>query len=313
MCIVVAASVHSFIISRNTYMPHQQGTMSKSRSSNDPISSSYRERNDFLLQSSKSFDVSTDNQRKSLQETYTSEELSQNEIVAQKIRKGSTPEFAIDGDSTEETLQQRLVLMTHFLMLAVNLAIVYQSIAAAAGVSQIFNIYQMIATVMSSIVLGDFATGVFHWSVDNYGGLNTPVFGKVCAAFQGHHVTPWTITFRPFANNVYKIAYGTIPALVVLAIAPCSIYVRTFFALFINWWLLSQEFHKYSHMRQVPPVMKFLQDSKIILSKKEHGLHHTSPFEGHYCILTGVCNPILDRLNFFRYLEKAVYLMTGAS
>jgi hypothetical protein len=35
--------------------------------------------------------------------------------------------------------------------------------------------------------------------VDNYGSLKTPVFGSVCAAFQGHHVTPWTITFRSFA------------------------------------------------------------------------------------------------------------------
>eukprot|EP00953_Heterococcus_sp_UTEX-ZZ885_P041231 21048-Heterococcus_DN1.PRE.1 len=41
-------------------------------------------------------------------------------------------------------------------------------------------------------------------SVDNYGGLHTPVFGTVIEAFQGHHGSPWTITYRKFANNVHK-------------------------------------------------------------------------------------------------------------
>ena len=64
-------------------------------------------------------------------------------------------------------------------------------------------------------------------------------------------------------------------------------------------------------MKTVPPVMKFLQDKGIVLSRKEHGLHHKDPFEGHYCILTGTCNEFLDTSNFFRYLEKVVFQLTG--
>jgi palmitoyl-[glycerolipid] 3-(E)-desaturase len=221
--------------------------------------------------------------------------------------KGSSPEFAIEGDSTEETLSQRLTLISHFILVSVNLAL---SISMFPPVSLI-SISQLVLTIAASIIVGDFATGVFHWAVDNYGSIHTPIFGTVCAAFQGHHVTPWTITFRPFANNLYKIAFATIPALFLLALASTSVYTRLFFTLFINWWLLSQEFHKYSHMRQVPFPMKILQDSNLILSKKVHGLHHTAPFEGNYCILTGICNPILDKSNFFRYLEKYVYRCTG--
>jgi ubiquitin-conjugating enzyme E2 variant len=59
--------------------------------------------------------------------------------------------------------------------------------------------------------------------------------------------------------------------------------------------------------------VKALQQSGVILSKKEHGLHHTAPFEGHYCILTGVCNKFLDDSKFFRYLENIVYKLTGSS
>ena len=84
-----------------------------------------------------------------------------------------------------------------------------------------------------------------------------------------------------------------------------------FLALFVTWWMISQELHKYSHMRTTPAFVKKVQDMGIILSKKEHGLHHTSPFEGHYCILTGICNEALDKSQFFRYLEVIVYKLTG--
>ena len=64
-------------------------------------------------------------------------------------------------------------------------------------------------------------------------------------------------------------------------------------------------------MKRVPPVVRFLQDRSIILSRKEHGLHHNSPFEGNYCILNGVCNRLLDRTSFFRKLERIVFQITG--
>lgn len=51
----------------------------------------------------------------------------------------------------------------------------------------------------------DFGTGVYHWSVDNYGSGATPIVGDQIAAFQGHHQRPWTITQRQFANNLHKV------------------------------------------------------------------------------------------------------------
>ena len=93
------------------------------------------------------------------------------------------------------------------------------NLLTAAAAESVFSPIKYLLIITASIILGDFGTGVFHWSVDNYGSIKTPVFGSVCAAFQGHHDTPWTITFRSFANNVYKICYGTIPALLFLLIS----------------------------------------------------------------------------------------------
>jgi len=230
--------------------------------------------------------------------------------AVRKAPIGSTPEFAIAGDNTEETPYQRGVVSVHFLATLVNLVAAGSHLPVLATPKDWL---PLVLTIIASIVLGDMGTGIFHWSVDNYGGIKTPIFGSVCVAFQGHHDTPWTITFRSFCNNVFKIAYGTIPALVLVAVlVPAeAVLAKVFLTLFINWWLISQEFHKWAHMRTVPPVVKFLQDSGIILSRKEHGLHHTSPFEEKYCILTGICNPILDSSRFFRVLEKVIWALTG--
>ena len=63
----------------------------------------------------------------------------------------------------------------------------------------------------------DFLTGVYHWSVDNYGSGATPIVGSQIAAFQGHHQRPWTITEREFCNNVHKVKLlGGPPSLILL-------------------------------------------------------------------------------------------------
>lgn len=184
--------------------------------------------------------------------------------LPKKVRKGAEPEFAIENDSTKESPFQWFLVFTHFLATAV---VIFNSISSISF-SSAFNYFELITAIYLSIFFGDIGTGIFHWSVDNYGSLRTPIFGSVCVAFQGHHLTPWTITFRSFVNNVYKIAFGTLPALLLSAVLPMSPFLRIFFVLFINWWMISQEFHKYAHMREVPPTIKFLQDKGIILSRK---------------------------------------------
>lgn len=41
-----------------------------------------------------------------------------------------------------------------------------------------------------------------------------------------------------------------------------------------------------------------------------HGAHHKSPFEGNYCIVSGLWNPLLDNTGFFRKLEDLVHATT---
>eukprot|EP00471_Norrisiella_sphaerica_P001849 CAMPEP_0184490918 /NCGR_PEP_ID=MMETSP0113_2-20130426/19200_1 /TAXON_ID=91329 /ORGANISM="Norrisiella sphaerica, Strain BC52" /LENGTH=719 /DNA_ID=CAMNT_0026875045 /DNA_START=170 /DNA_END=2329 /DNA_ORIENTATION=+ len=193
---------------------------------------------------------------------------------------------------------------------------------AVTGIHSVGDVVQAGAAISLSVLFSDLFTGVFHWAVDNYGNRDTPVFGAVIEAFQVHHDYPWTLTYRPFATNAFAISLSVLPVLVVAtALGPMASEVANSNLLGPNWELavvvftnaqiLSQEFHKYTHMKRIPKPIKALQDCGAILPRTMHQNHHRSPFGDNYCILTGQMNPLLDSTNFFRRLEKLVYTCTG--
>lgn len=171
----------------------------------------------------------------------------------------------------------------------------------------------------ASYFLSDFGTGVYHWSVDNYGSGDTPLVGGQIAAFQGHHVRPWTITQREFCNNVHQVFRpAALPsALLALSATNDSVFFNTFTSSFIFLACMSQQFHAWSHMKksELPEYIVALQDAGLLISRKAHGAHHRAPFEGNYCIVSGFWNPILDQGghpdNFFRKMERVVAGVTG--
>merc|ERR1712008_349598 len=171
-------------------------------------------------------------------------------------------------------------------------------------------------TAISSWLLADLGSGILHWSVDNYGNGRTPVMGNIIAAFQGHHSAPWTITEREFFNNVHKlcIPFG-IPTVVAISLlaGPSHPMVSLFFAVFCTMEIMSQEFHKWSHMtkKDCSPLINQMQNSGISINRRAHNLHHVAPYDGNYCIVSGVWNPFLDKSGIFRWMEHMVYNING--
>jgi len=168
--------------------------------------------------------------------------------------------------------------------------------------------------VALGLVAGELFSGTFHWATDNYGRLETPVVGFACAAFQGHHLAPWTISHRSFTNNVHKIAAASLPlTLACLAMLPPS--GAAFFATLFYCQLLAQEFHRWTHTppRHLALWQRRLQKAGIALPIAEHVAHHRPPFDKHYCILTGGLNELLDSkpLLFWRRLEAIVFRIWG--
>lgn len=194
------------------------------------------------------------------------------------------------------------------------------AVVAVSSLAQIASHHGWVEGSVVSLVVAvvswmcaDLGSGIFHWSVDNYGNGRTPVLGAIIAAFQGHHSAPWTIADRAFCNNVHKlcIPFGipTILAINFLFNPATSL----FFSIFCAMEVMSQEFHKWSHMskEKVPPLVNVLQDAGVLIGRKAHTLHHVSPFDGNYCIVSGATNDWLDDSGVLRMLEHRVYQTNG--
>jgi ubiquitin-conjugating enzyme E2 variant len=143
--------------------------------------------------------------------------------------------------------------------------------------------------------------------------------GGQIAAFQGHHQRPWTITEREFANNVHKVFKPAAPvaAAMLAASAAAPPAAAVFASSFLFLACMSQQFHAWSHMKrsELHPLVVAAQEGGLLISRRAHGAHHKAPFEGNYCIVSGLWNGVLDRDGaddaFFRVLERAIHARWG--
>lgn len=89
--------------------------------------------------------------------------------------------------------------------------------------------------------------------------------------------------------------------------------VSLFFAVFCAMEISSQEFHKWSHQtrKEVPAFVNVLQDLGLTIGRVSHAKHHKAPYDGNYCIVSGLCNESLDTSGFFRWIEHRVYELNG--
>ena len=74
----------------------------------------------------------------------------------------------------------------------------------------------------------------------------------------------------------------------------------------------TNQIHQWAHRERVPLPVRWLQRMRLILSPKDHALHHRHPHVTRYCISSGICNPLLDFVYFFPTLEWMISKLTGA-
>lgn len=247
--------------------------------------------------------IYTDQQQKEVKEANT---------VAPAANQGRV--VLESADELKSTNDQRVIVATATALMLGTFA---------SGVSNLsgFGDYLGLGVgVVLAWVLSDLGSGVYHWGVDNYGDGQTPVFGGQIAAFQGHHQRPWTITEREFCNNVHKVfGPARVPAAVLFLsslVHPGDITLASLSS-FLFLVCMSQQFHAWSHMKksELPAIVDIMQESGLLISRRDHGAHHKAPFDGNYCIVSGLWNPILDQdgsdNGFFRTLERAVHKATG--
>ena len=47
---------------------------------------------------------------------------------------------------------------------------------------------------------------------------------------------------------------------------------------------------------RVPGAVRVLHRTNVLLTKPQHDLHHTEPYDKDFCIMTGICNRPLNAL-----------------
>ncbi|MDP3278333.1 MAG: fatty acid desaturase family protein [Deltaproteobacteria bacterium] len=175
--------------------------------------------------------------------------------------------------------------------------------------------------LMIGYLLADFVSGLVHWFCDTWGSPEWFVVGPVfIRTFREHHVDPLSITRHDFVEtngaNCMSVLVALVPAMW-FQVDP-SVSWRVVFAAVLAGFILcipcTSQAHKWAHMEPhlVPTIPRLMQRAGLLLSRQHHDQHHVAPFVKNYCITTGLCDHLLERVGFFPTLERWITRITGA-
>lgn len=160
-------------------------------------------------------------------------------------------------------------------------------------------------------LLVDFVSGVVHWAEDSYGSETTPVIGRwVVGPNLLHHRNGSAFIGKSWIASSWDLA--AVGATIVAAAGLAGVltwHVGLFALLGAN----ANQIHKWNHMRHssVPTMVRALQRLYLLQSPRHHAQHHRGSKDSHYCVITEVLNPWLDRLGWWRMLERLLTPVLG--
>lgn len=162
-------------------------------------------------------------------------------------------------------------------------------------------------------LVADFVTGLVHFVGDSFGTVDTPVLGRTFVLpFRSHHEDPGHICEHDFVetngNNAFATLFGLVPTLAFVPVAEGggSALFGVFVLVFSVLVMLTNQIHKWAHVAEPPRPIAVLQRMGLLLSKEAHVAHHAPPYGRGYCVLSGLCNRLLDPIGFFPFLERVI-------
>jgi len=162
--------------------------------------------------------------------------------------------------------------------------------------------------VLAALIVADFASGLVHALCDNLGSVDTPLVGqKFIRSFREHHTDPLDMTRGDFvrvnADNHLVCLPFLVPAVLWMDVSAHPVLAPFLLALMV-FVVLTNQVHKWAHVAEPPAVVRWAQAHKLVLSPEHHKVHHTPPYDSHYCITSGITNPFLSRIGFWPALMR---------
>jgi len=161
------------------------------------------------------------------------------------------------------------------------------------------------------VLVTDFLSGLLHWLEDAYGREDFPITGRLFTRPNIlHHHNPRAFTHHSWLRSSWDLC--CLAGLVVLV---------AWFVGVLSWqvWVVAilganaNQIHKWTHRStgENGRLISFLQRYRIVQTPRHHALHHTDPKNSHYCVLTDLLNPVLDRLGFWETGERVILQVFG--
>jgi hypothetical protein len=150
--------------------------------------------------------------------------------------------------------------------------------------------------VVFCLVMTDLISGLLHVVLDNPRSLKVGPIRGLAEGFQRHHENPAKIYEMPLYEHLYVMHMPlTFLFLAMLPFGDSGMHV-VFLSMVLGLHLM-QMAHLWAHLppERVPRLVRSLQWVRVLLSKQQHDLHHTAPFDKDFCIMTGICNRPLNR------------------
>ena len=163
---------------------------------------------------------------------------------------------------------------------------------------------------------GDLVSGFVHWAADTYGSEHTPVVGQsLIKPFRLHHLYPRDICVHNLVTTVGNTCIFAVPVLALCLYVLWTTehgllaFVILCTTLMAAATVATNLFHKWAHQESTSKGVRLLQRMRLVLDPEHHQLHHTRPFDKHYCITNGWLNPLLNKIGFFRKLEAMLRVL----
>jgi plasmanylethanolamine desaturase len=162
------------------------------------------------------------------------------------------------------------------------------------------------------ILLADGVSGIVHWAEDTFWVERTPVLGRwIVQPNVLHHRNGSAFVQNTWLQSSWDLlAVGVLILVVAWRLDALTWHVWLFVAVGAN----ANQIHKWNHMRraELPRPVRLLQRLRLLQSASDHAAHHRGDKNAAYCVVTPFVNPLLDRVGFWRSLERALVPLFGA-
>ena len=166
------------------------------------------------------------------------------------------------------------------------------------------DIIYIFASILIGLWLADFATGCFHWVVDNYCDPTWPIIGSsyISPSHQHHEEGQYDFNVFSLLTHFHIWTAVTIVGLIFWALGLMSLIIASACV----FGFLTNVIHRWSHTRpeDTPAIVNGLQRAGLFQSRHHHTFHHGGESDSHFCLLTDHVNPALEWVGLWRHLDK---------